>query len=374
MKNTTKYNTNDPEAVEIREKIEYLASIHKDLKINDVISVDEVRKFEAEHQIRLPDDYVWFITNVGNGGTWQPFNGAEWIYSFYPLEETYFSDERVYADMRADDEDYERGESNFSLDVFSIGCSYSMGIILQGEHYGEISSNGEGEAIYHPLMVHGFKEFYLKWLYEECQGYDISGFENRLYGTIEEHLEQYKAQHELRQLSNIFSKVNKRCATEGFISELYDVFCSETENEHKVLLAQTLIKSGYEDVFSVLNEIFSIENYEDVIWELHKSLKYFSNWLKADGVMNDAEKYYPMLVKAMKYYETAEERNYFKYCFPMTVMNPRFNEKDIIGILTSDDPEIIKYMAFVYEENILNRVGKYIKEAKKKYAQIKAKF
>ena len=87
---------------------------------------------------------------------------------------------------------------------------------LQGEHYGEISNNGDREAIYHLLIVHGFKEFYLKWLYEECQGYDISGFENRSYETIEEHLEQYKAQHELMQLSNIFSKFNKRCAAEGF--------------------------------------------------------------------------------------------------------------------------------------------------------------
>ena len=58
-----KYNTNDPEAVEIRKKLEIL-----DVQLNDVISIEEVRKFEAENDVKLPDDYVWFITNVGNGG------------------------------------------------------------------------------------------------------------------------------------------------------------------------------------------------------------------------------------------------------------------------------------------------------------------
>ena len=56
--------------------------------------------------------------------------------------------------------------------------------------------------------------------------------------------------------------------------------------------------------------------------------------------MDNAPQYYSMLVKIMKYYETAKKREFFGYCFNMTVMNPKFKEKDIIGILTSDDEEI----------------------------------
>lgn len=362
----TNYNRNDPEAAAIREKIAYLAAQHAELQIYDVIPIEEVRKFEAAHQIQLPEDYVWFITNVGNGGTWQPFTGAGWSYYFYPLEKAYFSD-------KADDDetllfDLESDEKQFSLDILSTGCSYSLGIVLKGEHRGEITHNGDGRAFYNPVAVRGFKELYLKWLDEECRGYDISSFEYRLYGTVEAHLEQYRQQHDLDLLRNIFSKINKQCATPKIISDLYAAFVAETENDRQVMLARILIKAGYQDACAVLKRIFSEENYEAVVWELHASLHYFSKWLDAEGVMKSAGKYYPMLVKAMHYYETAENRKYFKYCLPMTVMNPRFDENDIKGILTSDDPEIVKYLAVsVYQKNIKSRIGKYIEAAKQKY-------
>ena len=66
------------------------------------------------------------------------------------------------------------------------------------------------------------------------------------------------------------------------------------------------------------------------------------------------------------------KREFFVYCFNMTVMNPKFKEKDIIGILTSDDEEIVKHLAIsVYQKNILNRVGKYVDEVKIKYKKFK---
>ena len=68
------YNTSDPEAVEIRKKIEKLITIDPRVEIYDVISIEEVEKFEIENDIILPEDYVWFITNVENGGIWE----GEW--------------------------------------------------------------------------------------------------------------------------------------------------------------------------------------------------------------------------------------------------------------------------------------------------------
>ena len=354
----SKYNTNDPEAVEIRKKIEKLISLNPDIEIYDIISIEEVKRFEAENDIKLPNDYVWFITNVGNGGKW--YDGE---YQFYPLEKTYFSYEGL--------PDYKTGREKYSIDILSTGCSYSKGIILRGEHYGEISSDGDGLAFYHPISLHGFKEFYLKWLEEACLGYNNLFFDSRLYGTIEEHLEQYISNPDLELLWSIFYKVNKQCATKQFISDLYTVFVSETDNDNKVMLARILIKSGYEDTFSVLSTIFSPQNYETIVWELHSSICYFKKWLYAEGVMEDAPKYYDMLVEIMKYYETAKERKHFDHCLNMTIMNPKFNENDILGILTSDDEEIVKHLAnSVFQNNILNRVGKYIDAAKIKYEKM----
>ncbi len=354
------YNTSDLEAVEIRKKIEKLISINTEIEINDIISVEEVKRFEAENNIELPNDYVWFITNVGNGGTW--YNGE---YLFYPLEKTYFSYEGLPG--------YKRGREKYSIDVLSKGCSYSMGIILSGEHYGEISSDGDGLAFFHSIPIHGFKEFYLKWLDEACLGYDNLNFENRLFGTIEEHLEQYISIPDLELLWSIYSKVNKQCTTKQFLLDVHSAFVSETKNENQVMLARILLKAGYEDPFSLFSAIFRPENYEIIVWAMYFSLPYFENWHKAEGVIADAPKYYPMLVEIMKYYETAKEREHFDHCFEMTVMNPAFKEEDIIGFLTSDDAEIVKCLDRVYLENIRERVGKYIDEAKKKYQKMQAK-
>lgn len=331
-----------------------------------MIALDAVRKFEAEHQVRLPDDYVWFITNVGNGGTWQPVMGGGWDYQFYPLEKTYFS--RKAPDRNAAVPDSETGTDKYALDVLSKGCSYSFGIILAGEHYGEISDDGDGDAFYNEKPVHGFRELYLKWLDEFSLGYDIVRFDERLHGTIEEHLEQYKKLRDCNLLRNIRWKVNQKCAAPQFVAFVYDAFLSEADNQSKVLLAKILIQAGFRDVYTVLHDIFSPENYETVISELYLFVPYFANQLNAEGVIKDAERYYPMLVQALRYYETAEKPTHFKYCFQMTVMNPLFDPADIMEILTSDDPEIVKLLAVsFYQEGIRERVGTYLEAAKQRY-------
>jgi len=339
-----KYNTNDVEAVEIRRKIEYLNLFDYDLKIYDVISMEEVRKFESENNVRLPDDYVWFITNVGNGGTWRDCS-----YSFYPLESTYFSDERL--------SDLETGQKDFSLNVLSLGCSYSFGIILKGEHFGEISYNGDGVAVYmDKIKVHRFKELYIKWLNETYMGYDEYGFERRLSGTIEDNLRQYKHLNDIELLWSIFSKINSKVVYDEFISEVYEMFVAENENKNKVLFAKILIKSGYKDVLDVLEKIFIPKNYSTIILELYLFVRF-----------ENAE-IYPMLVEILKHYETLDKAE-FGYCLEMIVTNPEYNEKDIIDILTSDDKKIICYMASVstYNKDIKKRIGKYVDKAEIRY-------
>lgn len=36
-------------------------------RLNPTVTLDTVRQFEAQYQITLPQEYVWFITAVGNG-------------------------------------------------------------------------------------------------------------------------------------------------------------------------------------------------------------------------------------------------------------------------------------------------------------------
>ena len=212
------YNTSDPEAVAIRKKIEKLISIDPTVEIYDVISIEEVEKFEIENDVILPEDYVWFITNVGNGGIWMS------SYRFYPLGYAGFSCEELPG--------HYMGMEKYSLPVFSTGCTYGISIILEGEHFGELAYDADEMAVYHPMIVHGFKEFYLKWLDEACLGYDGYGVENRRYGTIEENLKQYKIDRDLAWLRAIYSKVNSKCATEQFVSAVRSTLKSE-KNKNK---------------------------------------------------------------------------------------------------------------------------------------------
>lgn len=353
----SKYNTNDPEAVAIRKKIEKLQSMGREAELYDVISKEDVELFEVVNDVKLPEDYVWFITNVGNGGIWE----GEWRFYQFCLDDGFLFEGLPY---------HKKGQEKFAFEVLDTGCGTGIGLMLQKEHFGEIAYSDEGLAFYHPIPLHGFKEFYLKWLDEACLGYDHICFESTLHGTIEEHLEQYQKNPDNELLRSIWLKVNPQCASKQFLSDVHSVFVSETNPENKVMLARILAKARYHDLPSVLKAIFRPENYEIIVWEFYFEMDYFQKWVEAEGVMKDAAKYYPLLVEIMKYYETAKERKYFKYCFEMTVMNPEFKAEDIIGFLTSDDAEIVKCLALVYQDNIRERVGKYIDAATIKYEKM----
>lgn len=348
------YNRNDAEAVSIRKKIAQLQTMNEDIVINDVISIEDVRRFEEQQNIKLPQDYVWFITNVGNGGTWD-----DGMRPFYPLADTYYSSEAL--------PDHKWGEERFALDVLSKGCTDSIGLFLKGEHYGDISSDCEGLAHYHPHRVHGFKEFYIKWLDEALLGYSSLFVQYRHYGTIEENLEEYRSCHDIDLLYSIIQKIISPDGFEQFTQDVHDCFVSETTNENKIVLMHILKKLGYDDMFSLLKEVFIPENYDTIISDLYFGLYFAEKW-DLDKIVKDAGKYYTMLVSIMNHHEYLKERKNFERCFKMTVINPRFWAEDIIGVLTSDDEEIVKYLAtWVDQKELLDRVGQYVEMAKEKY-------
>ncbi|MDM1377859.1 SMI1/KNR4 family protein [Myroides marinus] len=70
----------------IKDKISQLEDLDQDLEVfgadtheytlNPVLDEKEVSKFEQEHKVTLPKDYVAFITQIGNGGV-GPFYGLQ---------------------------------------------------------------------------------------------------------------------------------------------------------------------------------------------------------------------------------------------------------------------------------------------------------
>ncbi len=357
MSNTPKFNTQDPEAVEIRRKVAAIGSV-----LNDVTTIEAVRAFEAEAGVKLPEDYVWFITNVGNGGIWKKRGKSE--YKFYPLTT---ADEAMFS-YYAEGYGFPNGkEEKYALRVFEEGDGYYFGIILTGEHYGEISDIADGiYAYYHgDKTVHNFKELYTVWLDDAYRGYDDNGFDCRHRGSVEELFDKYLGSKDIGYLNSVLSKINQKSASKEFIQRVHTEFLSESDNAKQVRLCDILMKSGFDDPLSIIKRIFRPENYEKIIWYLGYYLSYFKDRLRSDEVMDGAEVYYPMLVEILKYLNTLDKFDtyLFDQCFSMAVANPLFDEKDIMDVFTSHNKLVKKRISYFnchYNKTVENRVRKIL--------------
>ncbi|MCM1314010.1 MAG: SMI1/KNR4 family protein [Muribaculaceae bacterium] len=353
-----KYNINNPEAVAIREKMERLKKFG-DVEIYDTISIEEVRKFEDENNIKLPEDYLWFITNVANGCKSSGVHDYRYNCGFYPLEKTYFSDEDIG--------NYCEGEEDFSIDISSKGCSYSYGIILKGEHYGEISDNADGLAYYYPKKVHGFKEWYNTLLDETLLGYDTLRFDERISGKIEDILDSYRQNHDMFYIRSVQWKVGWDCKkdviTKKLMNDIYKIFVNETIPENKKVLFYILENIGYPDMFSVIEQIFIPENYETIVFSLNTTGGiYFKGRNFKNGVIDGAGRYYPMIRKMLDYL-SENESEYFRYAFRIAVMNPKFKASHIENISNRDF--VMKHISGLYEDELKKRTEPYYTQAKK---------
>ncbi|WPC40108.1 SMI1/KNR4 family protein [Clostridium sp. JS66] len=163
-------------------------------KLNPIISEEEVKNFEKEHQITLPEEYRFFLTKIGNGGA-----GPD--YGIFPLEdimenEKYCMCKKAFIDVGLADAmwDYAMGDEEIDpkmLDskmleelskdndtydtvlrgvklIGSKGCTYSNLCIINGIGRGQIvymDWNVEPEL--RPFFTRlTFMEWYEKWLTE----------------------------------------------------------------------------------------------------------------------------------------------------------------------------------------------------------------
>jgi len=144
----------------LRDK-EYDASSYYERKysLNPTVGIDKVREFEKKHTILLPEEYVYFLTQVGNGGAGPAH------YDLYPLEKLeYYNDEYianinkypVFIDAKVDSitwEEFTKGARESHGDQYdeyiekisaqvlviaSKGCCYDTILMLGGSEKGKI--------------------------------------------------------------------------------------------------------------------------------------------------------------------------------------------------------------------------------------------
>lgn len=169
--------------------------------MNPVISLEKVRRIEEKYKIKFPEEYLFFITKVGNGG-------AGPYYELYPLEKAVqhtktfgisiglstFIDlnltkknwnEQVEKLEKSDDKEYNEIIKKICRGIFVIGtqgCTYDNLLMLSGSEKGKIvyiDWNLEEDSL--PVFTKmTFLEWYEKFFKEITLGHNLHsyGYEN----------------------------------------------------------------------------------------------------------------------------------------------------------------------------------------------------
>lgn len=137
-------------------------------KLNPVLSVQEIQLFENAHKVKLPEEYVAFLTKVGNGGAGpfyglEPFENALFDDLDYKrtdsllnpakpfLHTTYWNSEfKPTGDMSENEEAYSQQLAQFEeryfdkelvngmIAICNYGCGVRINLVVNGREYGNI--------------------------------------------------------------------------------------------------------------------------------------------------------------------------------------------------------------------------------------------
>ncbi len=126
-----------------RDLEEFGAEVHQ-YRFNPVIPLSDVRKFEERCQITLPQGYVDFLTQVGNGG-------AGPAYGFCSIEET-----------------ESRHSRTGRMIILNYGCGRFCTLRSDGK-IGYMDMEHDSEP---PFEETAFEEFALKWAKDTIKKYE----------------------------------------------------------------------------------------------------------------------------------------------------------------------------------------------------------
>jgi len=142
-------------------------------RLNSTLPINKIKQFELTHKINLPNEYVAFLMNIGNGGA-GPFYGLEplenslfddldykrpdsllnpsepflhvepWNLKFNPTVEEE-NEEEFQKQLSLHEEKYYAPEQrNGVLAICNYGCAVSINLVVNGKEYGKIWTDDRG--------------------------------------------------------------------------------------------------------------------------------------------------------------------------------------------------------------------------------------
>ncbi len=182
------------------------------------VSLEKVRAFEEKHRMKLPENYVRVLTELGNGGA-GPYYGLHSLEKLYGVgytdefwgdaEETFidasltleawkaWNEMMRKLDLEADDAVYENMVEKVAANALVIGtqgCTYDCLLMCGGSEQGKIvyfDENLEEDA--KPIFTHmTFEEWMLGFFKEVAAGNDVGQYGCIRLGTESEMIEEYE--------------------------------------------------------------------------------------------------------------------------------------------------------------------------------------
>lgn len=134
---------------------------HHKYKLDPVLKNETVASFEKTYQVKLPTEYALFLQQIGNGGA-GPFYGLDSLQkSFYqgldftnedsktnfalpfPYQEAWnMSFENQEFDEKVEEEYFSSEHSTGLLSICGSGCGFSENLVITGQEYGNVWTDG----------------------------------------------------------------------------------------------------------------------------------------------------------------------------------------------------------------------------------------
>lgn len=191
--------------------------------LNPVLSDEIVSKYEEKNHIKLPSEYKFFITQVGNGGA-----GPD--YGIYPLvvnnpcrcdmkppfisskltKDEWKEKLRPLEDEDCPDDEFDRMEEELSSGVYALGtkgCTFENITVSSGEDENRvfyINFDWDEDAMPYDTEMN-FLTWYEHFFEEIINGNDVSGYGYRIIGSQQELISQFEESQDHTRRSKLLN-------------------------------------------------------------------------------------------------------------------------------------------------------------------------
>ena len=138
------------------------------IKLNPVVPMEKIRRFEHDNGIVLPEELVRFYTEIGNGGKMlfgcELRKFEEWDYDKEKIGKEFpFKECWIWEDDDNPDDNMMQKISNGNIELMDIGDAQYWNIIVRGEKQGQMW-NFLDVGIQPCAPERGFLSWYEYWL------------------------------------------------------------------------------------------------------------------------------------------------------------------------------------------------------------------